>query len=185
MAKPRKNPLEIGSVIRTNPSEGFWGCAVVLSAYDGTAEHYPVCHIGVTDFISTKIYDAAELDFSRIEMLTYESRLRVAPFDYVRMPTRRCIGIYTVMTATRVDVITTIDPTDIYDRPLTMDIGDGTNGAYPLCGPVPDYLGQEAVVAWRRVHDKERLAEEERESSQRFEVFEEQRLEEARKKRKQ
>jgi len=184
MAKPRKNTLEIGSVIRTNPSEGFWGCAVVLSSYDGTAERYPVCHIGVTDFISTKIYDAAELDFSGIKILTYEPNLRVAPYEYVKMPPRTCIGIYTVTTATSVDVIKKIDPTEIYDRPLNMEIGDGTDGTYPLCGPVPDYLGQEAVVAWRRVHDRERLAEEQRESSERFEVFEQKRLEEARRKRK-
>jgi len=65
-----------------------------------------------------------------------------------------------------------------------MEIGDGTDGAYPLCGPVPDYLGQEAVVAWRRVHDRERLAKEQRESFERFEVFEQKRLEEARRKRK-
>lgn len=183
MAKPRNNPLEIGSVIRTNPSEGFWGCAVVLSAFDGTSELHPCSHIGVTNFISRTAFDAAALDFSTLEILTFTPKIRVAPHEYAEMQRRKTIGIYTVTNATRLDVIAKIEPTTIYNRPLTLEVGDGTDGTYPLCGPVPDYLGQEAVVAWRRVHDRDRLEAEELASRERFEVFEQSRLEENRRKR--
>lgn len=186
MAKPRKNPLEIGAVIRTNPSVGFWGCAIVLSAFDETYEPFelhPTCHIGVTDFISRTIFEADTLDFSSLEILTFTPKIRVGPCEYAEMRPRKCIGIYTVTTATRLDVISKIEPTMIYGRPLTLEIGDGTDGTYPLCGPLPDYLGQEAVVAWRRVHDRDRLAAEEHATLERFEAFEQKRLEESRRKR--
>ncbi|MAG34203.1 MAG: hypothetical protein CL908_25270 [Deltaproteobacteria bacterium] len=44
---------------------------------------------------------------------------------------------------------------DLYSDPLTYDVGDGTGAGWPLGGPVSASLGGEAVISWRRLHDRE------------------------------
>ena len=77
-----------------------------------------------------------------------------------------------------------IDPAAVYPPPLAFKVGDGTRDAFPLCGPIKDSLGMEAVIAWRRVNDKAAWDAEVAQSRLQFECLEARRLEDARAKRK-
>jgi hypothetical protein len=48
---PKVNLLNKGDVIRTNPEEGFWGIAIILSEKEKTTESYPKCHIAITPLL--------------------------------------------------------------------------------------------------------------------------------------
>lgn len=149
------NPLIPGDVIQTHPSRGYWGCAVVLSACDSTDKFLPMCHIGVTTLIMRKKYSWRSINPADLEIVKLAYDVRVAPNEYYRDPDpRTCIGIYDVRSAAGLSIIGRIDPLMLYPDALTFDVGDGTNGRYPFCGPIPDDLGDEAVTVWRREHDK-------------------------------
>lgn len=181
MRKLRKNPLEVGSVIRTNPEPGFWGCAVVLSAYDESPEFWPSSHIAITDFLRRHRYSVEELQASSLVVLQYSAHIRTAPYKYATTDPRTRIGIYTVGPTVDLDIISKIETKNLYAYPLTLEVGDGTEGTFPLCGPVPNDLGREAVVAWRRIHDSARFAEEQQARADSFEEYERLRLENQRK----
>ena len=38
---------------------------------------------------------------------------------------------------------------------LTYEVGKGKGKGYPLCGPITAILGYQAVIAWRKVNEKE------------------------------
>lgn len=175
------NPLKPGDVIRTHPERGYWGCAVVLSARDSTSEFHPMCHIGTTTLIKPRKYawkNIAPLDLE-IANLSYNVRVAANEWHTTR-EARLCVGIYALKSADKLDIIGHIDPKTVYPPDLTFEVGDGTSGSFPLCGPIPDYLGHEAVIIWRQKHDAARLDQEIRRSREAFEAYEAQRLSKAR-----
>jgi len=152
------NPLTPGDVIQTHPARGYWGCAVVLSARDSTEKFQPMCHIGVTTLITRKKYSWKSVDPAELEIVRFYPDVRIAPHEYYCDPdVRTCIGIYAVKSSAGLSIVGRVDPSAIYSLPLTFDVGDGTNGRFPMCGPIPDDLGDEAVAAWRQVHDSARF----------------------------
>jgi hypothetical protein len=178
------NPLKLGDVIQTNPQQGFWGCAVVLSARDSNGQFHPMCHIGVTTFISKQKYKWSTVDQNQLEIVRFAPVVRVAPNEYYQSPTpRTCIGIYSLKSASQLTILGNINTTFLYDKPLTFDVGDGTSGNFPLCGPIKAGFGSEAVVAWRKIHDEENFAREVVEHREQFERYEQQRLAAQREKR--
>lgn len=52
-------------------------------------------------------------------------------------------------------VIGNTDVSFLAPEPLGFEVGEGVDGRWPLCGPVRDQLGSEAVASWRAVHDNE------------------------------
>lgn len=129
-----------------------------------------MCHIGITTLITRKKYSWKNIDPAGLEVLKYAYDVRVAPHEYYRAPDMlTCIGIYAVKNAADLSIIGRVDPSAIYSFPLTFDVGDGTNGRFPLCGSIPEDLGDEAVVAWRRVHDSVRLNRERQQDRELFE----------------
>lgn len=176
------NPLRPGVAIQTHPQRGFWGCAVVLSAYDGTDRSYPMCHIGITSFIARRRYAWSSIDTQQLQIVTIAPEIRVRPNEYYESAPRTCIGIYSVKTAAGLTIIGRIAPELLYGGPLTLDIGDGTKGTFPLCGPIKESLGSEAVVAWRKTNDYERFAQESAKFRNAFERHERVRLSEQRSK---
>ena len=181
------NPLVPGDVLRTHPARGFWGCALVLSARDGVGKTPAMSHIGITGWISKRKFDWADIPVQSLELLRLETVMRVGPGEYYRLPdTPLCIGAYSLLVDHGLAPIGRIDPNLLHPvSSLDLDeVGDGTDGHYPWCGPVPEDLGHEAVLAWRRMHDADRLARENEEEMRAFEEMEAQRLEKARKARK-
>lgn len=178
------NPLQPGDVIQTNPKRGFWGCAIVLSARDSTDQFQPMSHICITTLISKKKYAWNDVDFRRLEIVKIAPIVRVGPDEYYQSnELRTAIGIYSLKSAAGLRIIGQVNPTDVYNKPLTFQVGDGTKGRFPLCGPIPDDLGEEAVVAWRLIHDKEGQAQESAKAMRQYERYEQQRLSEQRAKR--
>ena len=66
--KPVANPLRSGDAIRTHPRRGYWGCAVVLSARDGTRDRWPMCHVGTTTLIRRRRYAWKSVDPSELRI---------------------------------------------------------------------------------------------------------------------
>ena len=181
--RSRKNAvLRRGEVLKTHPRDGFWGCAVVLSdphPFDGLR---PMCHIGVTPWILQHDFEWSAIADKDLCILEFERGVRTGPGEY-RARRDTCIGLYTAKAHPLLPVIGSVDPTRVFRKPLTFEVGDGTDGKYPLCGPVAEHLGSEAVSAWLRVHDPDRWQAERDESGNRYERLSEAIREEEREKR--
>jgi hypothetical protein len=171
------NPLHPGDVIRTHPSKGFWGCAVVLSSTDSSPEFYPRSHIAILDLIKNRKFAWKNINLEEHDIVNLNYSVRVAAHEYIQAPLPQLsIGIYTLRKLGALDVIANIDPSIIYSKPLTFDAGDGTNGTFPLCGPIPENLGHQAVINWRKINDAVNFESESQKSMEQFKKMEENRL---------
>ena len=179
------NPLTPGDVIRTHPQKGFWGCAVVLTARDSTEDFHPCCHIATLELIHKRKYSWKSVTPADLKIVNSTRSVRVAPHEYIEEPTSRLsIGIYTLKKLDGLDIIARIDPQQVYSKPLTFEVGDGSNGTFPLCGPVKGFTGNDAVINWRKLNDRDKFELEAIKSKQQFEVMEHKRLLTQREKRK-
>ena len=156
--KPRRAAKQrlvaIGDVLKTHPMDGYWGCALVLSARDKTGQFDPMSHIGITSLVFTHDYAFHELDLKGLEILEDDVSIRVGPGSYAHWRRSLCIGIYSRRITPAVHVIGNLDVASLVPAPLTFEAGDGTDGGWPFCGRVEESLGYEAVHAWRSVHDR-------------------------------
>lgn len=171
------NPLNSGDVIRTHPQRGFWGCAVVLSAQDSTDDFYPCCHIATLVLIRKRKYSWKSVSPGDLKIVNLTRDVRAAPYEYIEDSTSRLsIGIYSLKKIDGLDIIANVDPLQIYSKPLSFDVGDGSNGAFPLCGPIKGFTGNDAVINWRKLNEQEKFEVEAKESKQQFEAMEQKRL---------
>ena len=171
------NPLNPGDVIRTHPEKGFWGCAVVLSSADSTQDSYPRCHIAVLDLMKKRKYAWKNINIDEHDIVNLNYKVRVAPFEYIQAPSPQLsVGIYTLRKIGSLDIIATVNPKEIYSKPLTFEVGDGTSGTFPLCGPIPDNLGYQAVINWRKINDAVNFESESQKNAAQFEGMERKRL---------
>ena len=111
-----------------------------------------MCHIGTTSLVIRHDYEWAEIEGTELRILNFQRGVRIRPDQY---GTRHeiCIGIYTAYSHPALPVIGNVEPTRVFASPLTFDVGDGTAGKYPLCGPLALHLGGEAVLEWLRMND--------------------------------
>jgi hypothetical protein len=175
-------PLLPGDVIKTHPREGFWGCAVVLSA--GMIEGLrPMCHIGVTPLVFQHDYVWSEIEGQQLSILEYDQPVRVEVMTYLPRHVT-CIGIWVSDGKPKLPVIGRVDPATVYDKPLTFEVGDATSGKFPLCGKVDTHLGSEAVGAWHKLNDPVGFAKRQEESAADYERLRERLLEQERERRK-
>ena len=165
-----------GDVLRTNPQPGYWGCAVVLTAFEGEGRSDPQFHIGITPIVLRQAYVASAIDLNGLKILQLADRIRVAADAYVERPPRACIGIWTAKRSSPSTIIARVDPRAVYEPLLTSEVGDGRSGAFPLFGPIGPSLGGEAVIAWRRKNDREAFERAEIEARRTFEASEQERL---------
>ncbi len=155
MSRSKTKLLSVGDVLRTNPREGFWGCAVVLTARDKTAEFDPMCHIGITTSVYTHEYSFEELNVSELEILRRERQMRVAPHEYKSLGTETCIAVYSRRINPATIVVGNVDPSPLHGAPLQFIAGNTTDGGWPFCGKIDASLGNEAVHSWRAEHDRD------------------------------
>lgn len=145
--------LHIGDVLKTNPIDGYWGCAVVLTERESTSQLDPMCHIAIATTVFRRDFTFDDLNLSQLEVLVFERGVRVAPQTYVpRIET--CIGVYS-RKRNPLPILGKVDPQSVFSDPLAFVAGDGTDGGWPFCGNVTPILGNEAVHAWRAEHDTE------------------------------
>ena len=156
VARSRQSaPLHRGDVIKTHPRDGFWGCAVVLSDPQPLPGLRPMCHIGVTPLIFRHDYQWFEIADQDLRILEVERGVRTGPGEY-RARRDTCIGLYMANLHPALSVIGSVDPTRVFAKPLVFDAGEGIDGRFPLCVPIAEHLGSDAVVAWLRIHEPER-----------------------------
>jgi hypothetical protein len=130
----------------------------------------------VTSAVFRYEFDFSEIDAGQLTILRFSRHVRTEPGIYVARATETCIGIYTAKSRGDLLVLGKVDPMIVYASPLTFEVGDGTNGTFPLCGPLRKNIGSEAVISWRRTHDAEALGREVIEARAHFEATEAERL---------
>lgn len=182
MPRSRMSSLKRGDVIKTHPREGFWGVAVVLTAPFEEAGLRARCHIGITSLVLKHDFEWGDIAGTQLSILEFERGVRTGPMTYTtRLET--CIGQYVAETHPSLPVLGNVDPTPFAPAALTTEVGDGTNGKYPLCGPITAHLGGEAVSNWLRMHDPAQWLREVEAARASFENVEARRLEDERGKR--
>jgi hypothetical protein len=159
----------IGDVLQTEPSPGYWGCAVVLGAASASAGFYPRFIVGITPLVFQHRFEWPEINQSGLTILQFERSIRIGPGEYATR-SEHCIGIYTARSKGGIRVLGNVDANAICALPLTFDVGDGTGNAFPLYGPMRKTIGGEAVIAWRRIHDAANLSHEISASRKQFEM---------------
>ena len=145
--------LVVGDVLKTHPTEGYWGCAIVLTVQDKTDRFDSMCHIAVTTTIFRHDYAFSELDISSLQVLQFDRQIRLAPDTYAPLRRQTCIGIYSRKMNQSVVVIGNTDVSFLAPEPLGFEVGEGVDGRLPLFSPVKDQLGSEAVASWMALHD--------------------------------
>ena len=138
-----------GDIILTNPAEGFWGIAVVLSEREKTEKYHPMCHIAITpiickhkiEFIELKIEELKPLEFKRVYALK-----NVEEFSKIET----CIGVYTRRNKENIEIIGSINPKIVYDGPLPFEPWYDLEITWPLYGDTNESLGREAYITWKK-----------------------------------
>jgi hypothetical protein len=172
-----RNPLKPGDVLLTRPRRGFYGAAVVLSAFGRTRAFPPMSHIATTNVASVRRFEWREIDTSALQIMRYPPQMRVDAWDYrLLAEIRRAIGMFFLSASTRFEVIGWTDPKRLYPHRLTSEVGDGTGRAFPICGPLDEALGMEAFDAWQEQEKPATAARERRLADRIFEAYEADRL---------
>lgn len=143
--------LNEGDVILTNPADGFWGIAIVLSEREKTEKQYPMCHVAITSIIRKHKIRFNELKIEELKPMEFErfyTLNRVEEFSIVET----CIGVYTRRNKENIEVIGSIDPKIVYNGPLPFDPWYDLEVKWPLKGEPTKLLGREAYIAWKRLH---------------------------------
>jgi hypothetical protein len=153
MSKPKNKMLNKGDVIRTNPQDGFWGIAVVLSEKEKTPERHPMCHIAITPLIFQHKVKFEEVNFNELSPLVFDRIFSLkGKEEFSREEV--CIGVYTRRYKSDFEIIGSVDPTKIYDGPLPFEPWSDLEIKWPLCGEPTTNLGREAYITWTRENEK-------------------------------
>ena len=141
-----------GDVIRTNPEEGFYGIAVVLS--DGKQLEvapgkmsYPMCHIAITPLLFQHEVTLDEINTDELQVLVFESNARRCDGSGIHWRTETCVGIYTNRNKAGLTVIGNIDPSEMYKDLLVYE---PQKDRYFFYGDAAGNLGREAYIAYSR-----------------------------------
>jgi len=138
-----------GDVILTNPEEGFWGIAIVLSEREKTENFYPMCHIAITSVIVQHEIDFNELINVDLKPIEFERNYNLKNRESFSK-TETCIGVYTRRNKENFKIIGSINPNVIYNGPLPFDPIYGLEITWPIYGDADKYLGREAYINWKR-----------------------------------
>ena len=145
--------LNKGDVIRTNPHEGFWGIAVVLSEKEKTPERHPMCHIAITPLLFQYKVKFEEINIHNLIPLVFERIFKLKGKEEFSTE-EICIGVYTRRYKVNLDIIGSIEPSLVYDGPLPFEPWDYLKIKWPLCGEPTENLGREAYINWERKNKK-------------------------------
>jgi len=157
MAKIKKTEIKLfnkGDVILTNPEEGFWGIAVVLSEREKTPEFSAECHIATTPLIFQREIEFSELNIDDLVPLEFEreytfelQKRKPAPFTR----TETIIGVYSRNNKANFKIIGNVNPEKVYNGPLPFLPLIDLEVTFPLCGIAEKFwLGREAFITWER-----------------------------------
>jgi hypothetical protein len=94
----------------------------------------------------------ADLDDGELQTLQFEQHYSPSR-DVTLVKTVACICKYPNIETSEVEIIGSVKPRAIYSGPLSEHISTSIPGAFPSAPKIDRYLGNEAVIAWRRLHD--------------------------------
>ncbi|MBP5436506.1 MAG: hypothetical protein J6Y30_00840 [Treponema sp.] len=153
----RRKPviLNKGDVIKTNPQKGYWGCAIVLDVQEHNDEFQPLCLVAVTDFVSREDFSFEQVPIEKLSILNIDRSVRVGKGIYCDDGKEICIEIHCRKMNSGQEVIACIDSFPFELPEITYKVGYGKGDGYPLCGPITEGLGFQAVIAWRKANEKE------------------------------
>lgn len=137
-----------GDVILTNPEEGFWGIAIVLSEIEKTPELYARCHIAVTPLIFLKQVEFSDLNPNDFVPLKFERQYTFElqnkkPEPFSKLET--CIATYTRQNKADFKILGNINPDNVYKGELLQFPADGHAEKF--------WLGREAYMDWKRKNE--------------------------------
>tara|TARA_R110000764_G_scaffold120362_1_gene208119 strand:+ start:544 stop:1041 length:498 start_codon:yes stop_codon:yes gene_type:complete len=141
-----KKNVEKGDLLKSNPLEGYWVCSLVLSNHPKSDKFNPMSHIAMTNAVFSHDFEFSDVDIENLKIIhTNNNERHMVP----------CIEIYTSKLIKDVEVIGHIKSESYYPHHLELQIGNGSDGGWPLCGPLKESLGYQAVHQWRSQNDRE------------------------------
>ena len=146
---PKIKLFNKGDVILTNPEEGYWGIAVVLSEREKTERFHPQCHIAITPILSKSKIDISEIDTNELKPLVFQ-RVYALKNQEEFTKSEICIGVYTRRNKPNLEVIGKVNPESVYDGPLPFEPWYDLEVKWPVYGEPDNKLGSEAYITWLR-----------------------------------
>lgn len=143
------NLLNKGDIIRTNPAEGFWGIAVVLSEREKTEEYAPMCHIAITPLLYKHKAELHELQPTKLKPLVFKRIFSLKGQEEFSRD-ELCIGVYTRKFKVNLEIIGSVDPAKVYEGPLPFEPWHDLEVKWPVYGQPDMNLGKEAYFTWER-----------------------------------
>lgn len=141
-----KKEIEKGDVLKSNPLQGFWVCTIVLTYSPKNDEFNAMSHTAVTNAVFDYDFLFSDIDLSNLKIIHVDNH----EDDFVP-----CIEIHTSKLPKEVEIIGQIDPEPLYPNKLAFEIGNGSDGGWPMCGHLNSSLGFQAVHQWRSLNDRE------------------------------
>lgn len=141
-----KKNIGKGDLLKSNPLEGGWTCSIVLSYQPKTEDFNARSHVATTNVVFEHDFDLSEVDIGNLKIIhtkNYEDHL---------VP---CIGIHASKLVKGIAIIGQLNAELYYPHSLEFQIGNGSDGGWPQCGPLTQSLGYQAVHQWRAVNDRE------------------------------
>ncbi|MFD2892584.1 hypothetical protein ACFS5J_11235 [Flavobacterium chuncheonense] len=156
---PKYQLFNKGDVIQTNPEEGFYGIAIVLSQDEGTPKLHPRCHMLITAIISHNEIDFSQLNSNDFKLIEFETHYTFALEKRKREPFVRkeiIIPTYTRRNVSNLKVLANIETENLYNGELPFEAGQLNSGIY-IRGhgdPEKKLLGREAYINWKRKNNQ-------------------------------
>lgn len=141
-----KKAIQKGDLLKSNPFEGFWVCSVVLSYQPKSDEFNAMSHVAITNAVFDHDFEFSEVDIDKLKIIHSRNN------EDSLVP---CIEIHASKLVKNIEVIGQLDVEFLYPHYLEFEIGNGSDGGWPQCGPLAKSLGYQAVHQWRKVNDRE------------------------------
>ncbi|UWX65907.1 hypothetical protein NZD85_08305 [Empedobacter stercoris] len=142
-----------GDVILTNPENGYYGIAIVLSETEKTPESHPRCHIAITPLIFDYEIEFSDLILIDLKPLEFERKYSLnGNKEFYKKEI--AIGVYTRRNKNNFKIIGNINPEIIYNGPLPFEPLYDLDIKWPLYGDTDEYLGRAAYNQWKNNKQK-------------------------------
>lgn len=151
MTKVKKH-FEKGDVILTNPEEGHFGIAVVLSYRDKTDRFLPMCHIAITPLLFTYEVSLEDVALNDLKPLNFKRTMNYSKRGKSVHGVREdlMITIYSTRNKAGLKVIGNIDTSSVYNGEL---LWEPQENKFHFGGTISNNLGREAFLALHQEND--------------------------------
>lgn len=141
-----KKHVEKGDLLKSNPIKDWWTCSIVLTYQPKSDDFNSMSHVAITNTVFEYDFDFSEVDIGSLKVLytkNYEGHI---------VP---CIEIHDSKLVKGIEVIGQLSAESYYPHSLEFRIGNGSDGGWPVCGPLTQSIGYQAVHQWRAANDRE------------------------------